>query len=323
MSQFTTVLVNKNIDKNDVEEKLKFNHYYACLSGGEERFDSISDYNAYSIESNNFNKNIHLIGMLNQEEYLDFDSWADKTTSKEMDKLTKIKDFLTNPNYTNIKRQYTRKHNKLWARVESFTAHINELEMEAHDNILSRTDISDEEKARLSNIENEKILIMLNEIENSEEYQIALEEFQSFQRDNEAISDSELYTLKPKKKPKNTKFVPLTLARAIELSGGVSENPSTDDDAIYMDIDFGPSNIDDELEKAKNKVFIFELKEYFSSLKDSVAELLKITNEVCILTWWESDEDSEELTTNEKSIHLLSIEDILYLPNFTLLKIVV
>ncbi len=308
MCQLNLYCVSKNVDPNKVvtilnncfnctvAEHLGENDYY--IEGLEQ------DYNFFACAGMRCNCGSMISRYQDDTEHLSWPELREKEINKEIERLTKIAQFMENPNYKKLMANYKKTQAKLWAEYQRTEADLRKAEKELFDSVRNRTDLTDQEKEDLMVKEVYPKLQKLHlELTDVPEHKKAVEEYRKFMQDNDALIASSLYTLKPHKPGKRKHIY-------------YDEN-GTEHVEYYPTTS---SNIYDVIAEKKETFFKFEETE-FSEIKASIESILELTNEVKIYSFWQ---DGDPLIVNnetEISLNEFTEDKAIYLKYHDLLTI--
>jgi len=319
MCQLNLFLVQKLVDKDSLDKIIKNSKI--------PYFEFIKDYPILTDKYNLISFNAKdtgctcdsIIAVLNNTHYKNFEEYKVLSVKEKAEKLEQIADYMLETGYKERLKLFNEELNKKSDSMTKLSDWIGNKERELTDEIMLRSDISDKEKSRrMHKTVYPKITELLQENEKNPEVIEAREAYSKFIADNQMMWDSSVYTL-DEVEPQTFETVPLTLNKAIELSGyqhqdSLNENNETDSES-YPTITIPSNNIFDAIKANKE----FDYSDYtteFKRIKDFVKELLAIIDEVKIISfYWYGDNKVE----GKKEINLsdLCIDDLLFLPSAT------
>ncbi|WP_026477690.1 hypothetical protein [Alkaliphilus transvaalensis] len=188
MCQLNLYLVPKNIPAKkiiSIFEKYNLSTSIDCYN----IIDSLADdYTFYSTSSHCDCDSI--ISRLQNAKVSSFDMYKRKKQEKGIKKLNNIKKLKSNKNYNKIVKEFEAERDQLWGRIESFSQHIKDYEIEESKKI-SALNPSDEERSRMyDELIYSKTNEMFKELNNDKEYQNVLKEYQDFLTINADLDDS-------------------------------------------------------------------------------------------------------------------------------------
>ena len=295
MCQFNLIFVNNF--KN--EKLLKTNGYNSF----EENF---KDYSAFATDSCNCGSFVTSMSEYDGDNYSEM---INDLNTTELKRLNTIKEFMSKPNYKELKEKFLADKAILASNLEKFFEPISNYEMEQID--LLKSKYTGEEFGKQLNLLYKEIDKKLQKIENSSEYKEAEEKFEKFLEDNQLMDDSTLYYLTAEEEAADKEIFENILADEL------SDEDLLNEPIEEFDEEEESMVIDTIIEKIKNK----SANDYeeFSDYKKLFEELLK--NEDAILFGCIWDEPGKFSIVKEVNFNDLKIEDLASLEYNQIVKI--
>ena len=227
----------------------------------------------------------------------------------EVERLEKIRDFMEGKTYKKEKKTFEKQHEKLLTALDDAIADVRDAEMRMTDEVMERTDITDDEKNRLLH---EKVYPEMNRLSEEAEKRparlAAMKAYQKFSEENQTMCDSWLYTLK-RSKPKKTKMIP--------LDDFLSGNEASEEIEVEM-----PSNcIYDAIDAARSSSTKYLAEAEYKSLLAFIDAVLAKSGEIKLLTFWQDGLPVRIDKRREVKRADLKIDDIVFLGYHELLTV--
>lgn len=283
--------------KNSENKKILKNNEYEYFG---EDFKSFSPYVKGFCNCGSF------VGSMSEYTGNSYIEMIEELNNSELERLTKIKDFMNKPDYKKQREKYIANREKLSSALEKFFEPMSSYEMEQI-NLL-------ETKYKSKALEKQMDLLYkdldekLQEIENSAGYKSAEAKLNEFVKNNELMEESTLYYLTKEDEDNDRKSEEILDDELFE---------DLDDDIEIIDVPEESFVIDTVIQKLESRY----QNDYnvFSEYKDLFENLLKNEDYILFCCIW--DEPKKMSIKKEVTIKDITIEDLASLEYNQILKV--
>lgn len=247
-----------------------------------------------------------LISKLQDSKHKNFEELKTLAVNDEVERLEKMKELMTAKGYKKKLDAFEKQLELLRKKRESLTKTVRQYEQKLTDETMNRTDLSDEEKSRLMHeTVYPKIHELILETEKRPEVAAINTEMQKFIQAHQILWDSSMYTLE---KPDNAVDF-----KDFPAGGQTDENP-----VIII-----PSNyIYHAIENAKKPAVLAQYEGEYGQIRSFAESILSQTDQIKILSFWQSGEDESVRPETAISYNNFSIDSLLTLRYLHPLKII-
>lgn len=295
MCQLNLVFV-KNSKNKKILENNEYNYF------GED-FKSFSPYVKGFCNCGSF------VGSMSEYNGNSYFEMIENLNNAELERLTKIKDFMSKPNYKKLKEEYVADRETLSNALEKFFEPVSNYEMEQIN--LLETQYKGKALEKQMELLYKDLDTKFQEIENSTEYQSAQRKLNEFIEKNQLMYESTLYYLTKEDEENDNKSQEF-------LNDDLFEDIDDLNDAIeYVDIPEESFVIDTVIQKLERRY----LNDYnvFLEYKQLFEELLENEEYILFCCIW--DEPENMSIEKEVNIKDIKIEDLASLEYNQVLKI--
>lgn len=192
MCQFNLILV-----KNDKNKKILENHNYSYLG---ENIKTFSPYIKGPCNCGSF------VGSMSEYDGKSYLEMVTQSTKTELQRLNKIKEFMNQPNYMELKQQYLNTKNKISNNIEELFEPISNYELEQID-ILEKKYKGKELQKQIEFLHKE-LDNKFRELENSTEFKNINSELNKFIEKNKLMDESTCYYLTKEEELQQYNIIP-------------------------------------------------------------------------------------------------------------------
>lgn len=282
MCQLNVYMIDKYISGCDVKDIFNKHHH--------KNFDSLNseitirtyddDYN-YFEASNNHCDCGSVIGLIRDQKgkYNTYTDYLNANDKQHITKLYKIRDFLYSPDHEEVFNNINTTKTRMFDKLQRYQAPIINKDIEISE-ITVKPNLNFQDQVRLKRLTQEKKQLE-KDLENNKEYNYERLSYEDFVKRNEHIIASEKYTLENKK-------------------------------------DWWQANIDFAISHAEHETHSHAFAE-FNHMKIILNDILKLTDQVKLFSFWQSDAKYENdyfnSLTETKTTKLsdLKLEDLIFL----------
>lgn len=278
--------------KNSINKEILKNNEYACFG---ENFKAFSPYVKGFCNCGSF------VGAMSDYAGNSYLEIVNELNSSELERLNKIKTFMSKPDYKDLKRKYMAEKDKLANTLENFISPLFDYEMEQHE--LLQTKYKGQELEKQMELLYKNLDKKMHEIESTPEYKSAEAKFNNLTERNKLMDESILYYLTKEDEESDRKANGLFM----EFDNNIETLDAPEESLV----------IDNVIKRVQNKyendysVFL-EYKQLFEKL---------LENEECILFCCIWDEPEKLSIEKEINISNLKIEDLASLEYNQILRI--
>ena len=282
MCQLNVYMIDKFVPGMDVKEIFNRHHHHNFENLNDEVVIKTydDDFNYFEASNNRCDCG-SLLGIIRDEKdkYSTYREYLEATDKSELLKLYKIKDHLLSPDYSEKLANCLTTRDNLFNKLNAFSKPLVDIDMEMAE-IQMKAKPNLQEQVRLKQLFNERKAVQ-EKIEHSHDYILAKDIYENFAKENESLISSQNYMTEYKK-------------------------------------DWWQENIDTAINMFEHKNHS-HLNAEFNHIKSVLNDILKLTNEVKLFSFWQSDAKYENdyfnSLTEVKTTTLqdLKLEDLIFL----------